>query len=117
MVESTHPSPLVNLYSWEQLIVSWPDPLLVFDGDTQEYLHANDAAVRLLGYTRDEILKLHPHDISHPDDAEEIPSVIAEADRHGSVRRPWRALCKDGTVVLTEMTMMRRRIDGRLQQD
>jgi PAS domain S-box-containing protein len=109
----SYPSPLAHLDSWEQLVSGWPDPVLVFDSDNQEYLVANDAAVRLLGYTREEILKLQPHDLAHPDDASEIPSVVAEAERDGSVRRPWRALRKDGSVVWTEMTLTRRRIDGR----
>lgn len=114
MAERAHPSPVLSLDSWEQLVASWPDPVLVFDGDNKKYLLANEAAVRLLGYTQEEILNLQPHDLSHPDDAREIPSVVAEADREGSVRRPWRALRKDGTVVWTEMTLSRRRIDGRV---
>jgi len=113
MAERAHPSLLASLDSWEQLVESWPDPVLVFDSDSQRYLLANDAAVQLLGYSRQEILELLPRDLSHPDDAREIPAVVAEAERAGSVRRPWRALCKDGTVVWTEMTITRRRIDGR----
>jgi PAS domain S-box-containing protein len=114
MAERAHPSPVLSLDSWEQLVASWPDPVLVFDGDKHQYLLANDAAVRLLGYTREEILTLQPHDLSHPEDAHVIPSVVAEADRNGSVRRPWRALRKDGSVVWTEMTLIRGRIDGRV---
>jgi len=113
MAELAHPSPLASLDSWEQLVESWPDPVLVYDSDDQRYLLVNDAAVRLLGYSHQEILGLKPHDLSHPDDAREIPAVIAEVDRKGSVRRPWRGVCKDGTVVWTEMTITRRRIDGR----
>jgi PAS domain S-box-containing protein len=114
MAERAHLSPVLSLDSWEQLVASWPDPVLVFDGDNHQYLLANDAAVRLLGYSQEEILNLQPGDLCHPDDAREIPSVVAEAERTGSVRRPWRARCKDGTIVWTEMTLNRRRIDGRL---
>lgn len=114
MADRAHPSPPLRLDSWEQLVESWPDAVLVFDSDSQQYLVANDAALRLLGYTRDEILRLHPSDLSHPDDARQIPAVVAEVEREGSVRRPWRGVHKDGSVVYTEMTLTRRRIDGRV---
>src|SRR5215217_3487830 len=113
MAERSHPSPLLSPDSWEQLVENWPDPVLVFDDDNQRYIVANAAAVRLPGYSRDEILRLQPADLSHPDDAREIPAVVAEAEQNGAVRRRWRARCKDGSIVPTEMTVTRRRIDGR----
>jgi len=102
-----------DLYSLEQLVLNWPDAVLVFDGEAQRYVVANSAAERLLGYTRDEICDLLPADLSHPDDAREIPAVIAQVERDGSVRRPWRALRKDGQTVDIEMTMTRTWLDGR----
>src|SRR5436190_3314319 len=113
MAERSHLSPLVSLQSWEQLVANWPDAVLVFDSDSQKYLVVNDAAVHLLGYSRQEILGLLPADISHPDDAREIPAVVAQVEREGSVRRPWRLRCKDGTIVVTEVTLARRQLDGR----
>src|SRR4051812_28013784 len=102
-----------DLHSLEQLVLNWPDAVLVYDGDVRQYVVVNVAAERLLGYTRDEILGLQPGDLSHPDDALEIPSVIAEAERDGSVRRPWRARCKDGSIIEMEMTLTRTWLDGR----
>ena len=113
MAERSHPSPVLSLDSWEQLVQNWPDPVLVFDGHAQRYIIVNDAAVDLLGYSRDEIQRLQPGDLSHPDDAHEIPAIAATAERDGSVRRPWRARCKNGSIVETEMTLTRRHIDGR----
>jgi PAS domain S-box-containing protein len=99
---------------YAQLVESWPDAVLVFDSSNQRYLFVNSAAERLVGYRRDEILRLTPVDLSHPEDAREIPAVVALADREGSVRRRWRALRKDGSVVETEMTLTRRNVDGRV---
>jgi PAS domain S-box-containing protein len=113
MADRAHPSPVLDRGSWEQLVASWPDPVLVYDSEQRQYVVVNDAAVRLLGYSREEMLRLQPTDISHPDDAREIPSVIDQVERDGSVRRPWRGLRKDGTVISMEMTLTRRRIDGR----
>ena len=103
-----------ELHSLEQLVANWPDAVLVFDGDLRRYVIANAAAERLLGYTRDELLHKQPADLSHPDDAQEIPAVVAQVERDGSIRRSWRGLRKDGTVVETEMTLTRCRIDGRM---
>ncbi|MFN8633143.1 MAG: PAS domain-containing protein [Chloroflexota bacterium] len=114
MAERSHSTPSLDVGSLEQLVAHWPDAVLVFDGEHQRYIIANDAAVRLVGYQREEILELQPSDLSHPDDARDIPAVVAQAEREGAVRRPWRAVRKDGTVVQTEMTLTRRRIDGRI---
>jgi PAS domain S-box-containing protein len=113
MAERTTLTRPTDLRSLEQLVANWPDAVLVYDSDEQRYVIINDAALRLVGYSREEMLRLQPGDLSHPDDAREIPDVIAQAARDGAVRRPWRALRKDGTVVETEMTLTRREIDGR----
>src|SRR4051794_3252673 len=102
-----------DLHSLEQLVLNWPDAVLVYDGEVRQYVVVNVAAEQLLGYTREEIQRLQPGDLSHPDDALEIPTVIATADRDGSVRRPWRARRKDGSTVDLEMTLTRTWIDGR----
>jgi PAS domain S-box-containing protein len=87
--------------------------VLVYDGDIRQYVVVNAAAERLLGYTREEIFGLQPGDLSHPDDALEIPAVLAEVETNGSVRRPWRGRRKDGVIVDIEMTLTRPIIDGR----
>lgn len=110
MVERTLSSDLSSL---EQLVMHSPDAVLVYDGAERRYVVANVAASTLLGYSREEILQLQPGDLSHPDDALAIPDVIATVERDGSVRQPWRARCKDGRIVVTEMTLTRTIIDGR----
>ncbi len=111
MAELSHPT---DLRSLEQLLDDWPDAVFLFDGDRERYLFVNKAAERLVGCQRDEILSLRPSDLAHPDDAVEIPTVMAQAERDGWVRRPWRLLQKDGATVRTEMTLTRRQIEGRV---
>jgi PAS domain S-box-containing protein len=113
MAELPHPSHPTDLRSLEQLVVDWPDPVFVVDSGAEHYLFVNSAAVRLIGYSREEILKLRPGDLSHPDDARELPSVLAQAERDGWVRRPWRGMQKDGSIVQAELTLFRHHIDGR----
>ena len=114
MAEFLCPSHPTDLRSLEPLLDDWPDAVFLFDADRERYLYVNRAAERLVGYRLDEILALRPGAFSHPDDAHEIPAIRAQAERDGWVRRPWRILRRDGTVVPTEMTLTRRRIDGRV---
>lgn len=114
MAELPHLASHTDLRSVEQLVADWPDAVFLYDGDAGRYVFVNAAAERLVGYSREEIMRLQPSDLSHPDDAREIPSVLAQAERDGWVRRPWRGLHKDGSIVQTEMTLVRREIDGRM---
>ena len=45
-----------------------PWPIRIFDRETTKYLAANDAALKLFGYTREEFLNLTPLDTRHPDE-------------------------------------------------
>lgn len=100
--------------AYEQMADLWPDAVVVFDQLDRRYLYANDAAERLVGYRRDEILALRPGDLAHPDDAREIPELLEQAQRMGWVRRPWRVRRKDGNLVQTEMTLTPQRVEGRM---
>lgn len=113
MAELLHPLHPADLRSLTQLLESWPDAVLLFDGDDERFLFANAAAERLIGMPRAEILQKHPSELYHPEDTLVIPAIRQQAELDGSVRRPWRILRRDGVVVATEMTMTRRRIDGR----
>jgi len=113
MAELPQPALSTELRSLEQLLDDWPDAVFLFDGDSSTYLFANRSAERLIGYGRDEILASRPGSFSHPDDAQEIPGMWAQAERDGWVRRPWRMLRRDGTVVQSELTLTRRQMDGR----
>ncbi|MGE3267451.1 MAG: PAS domain-containing protein [Chloroflexota bacterium] len=101
-----------DLHSLAQYAVNWPDAVLVFDGPQQQCLVVNDAAERLLGYSRQELLSMAPADLSHPDDAKVIPDMVALAQRDGSVRRPWRVVRKDGRLLDTEMTLTSCEVNG-----
>src|SRR6188508_367918 len=114
MAELPHPSRATDLPSLERLLDDWPDAVSFYDEDGGRFLFVNKAAEEVVGYRRDEIMVLRPKDLSHPDDASEIPAVLAQADRDGWVRRPWRLLQKDGVSIQTEMTLSRRVIDGRV---
>ena len=99
---------------YQQLLEAWPEAVLVFDSEQQRYLFVNDAATRLTGYRRDEIMRLRPADLTAPEHAREIPKVVEILERDGEYRRPWRVLRKDGSMVDTEITLTRQRVGNRV---
>lgn len=109
----TERTPVPDLGAYEQLVESWPDAVLVIDDQDQRYLVVNGAAEQLVGYGREEIRRLKPGELSHPDDLREITSLRTLVAQRGAVRRPWRMLHRDGSIVQTELTVSRQSIGGR----
>lgn len=114
MAELPHPSHPTDLGSLEALLDDWPDAVFMYDSDREQFLFVNKAAEHLVGYRRNEIMKIRPGSFTHPDDVLEIPAMRSQAEQDGWVRRPWRIVHRDGTTVQTELTLTRRRIDGRM---
>ena len=114
MAEHPDPAFTSELRSVGELLDDWPDAVFMYDADRNQFLFVNQAAERLVGYQRDEILTMRPGVFSHPDDAADIPVIREQAERDGWVRRPWRMLTRDGVAVQTELTLTRRRINGRI---
>jgi PAS domain S-box-containing protein len=89
-----------------------PDAVLVTDEDLR-YVHANPAALDLLGYTRDELLRLRVPDLltaSGRWTEDELDRIKAEGVWRGRIelRR------KDGTVVLMDSMAKTIETDGRI---
>ena len=74
------------------------DPLSIigFDG---EFKRVNASFVRLLGYSKSELLSRSALDITHPDDVERAREALAQlAEGHDVVRFEGRVICADGSV-------------------
>ena len=85
--------PLVQAGLLGEAIDRAPDAVLVAD-ESMRYLAVNQAACRLLGYTREELLALRMTDVAHyPDAADEYDEMMSHRTRTGTavLRR------KDGT--------------------
>ncbi|MFB6296529.1 MAG: nitrogen regulation protein NR(II) [Halobacteriales archaeon] len=54
------------------------DAIIIVDADDGEFVEANEAACEMLGYSREELLALHPEDI-HPDDIDHERKEFVEA--------------------------------------
>ena len=73
-----------------------------------EFVFVNDTFCTMLGYSRDELLKLSIHDIVHPGDAHTIAKV-QQLGRDERLRLQKRMLRKDGTVIHVEVSARRLR--------
>ena len=87
--------PLVQAGLLGEAIDRAPDAVFVAD-ESMRYLAVNQAACRLLGYTREELLALRATDLAtYPEASREFDELIAHRGRSGvtTLRR------KDGTMV------------------
>lgn len=88
----------------ELLFSNNPYPMWSFERKTLRFLTVNEAAIHQYGYSREEFLNMRLTDIRPKEDA---PALFEVLEKHqGGLRRPgvWRHLCKDGSVILVEIT-------------
>ena len=81
------------------------DAVMVVDLQTESFLDVNPAACDLLGYSRKELLAMHPEDI-HPNDVERVrKEFISQVYQEGSgFTDDLTCLTKDGDQVPTEIS-------------
>ena len=81
------------------------DIVLIIDRKSMRYVDANETASRLLGYSREELMRMGPKDLL-PVNADELEqaydALIAEPSQTGSMRSSYR--CKDGSQLPFEST-------------
>ena len=82
------------------------DAVFLVEGEGLRIVEANEAAGRLLGYSREEFLALKVPDIVPPDKRHLIAGVRQSVESPGGFRRERRFLLrKDGSTVLTDHTI------------
>jgi len=81
------------------------DAVMIVDLETEEFIDVNPAACELLGYSREELLSMHPEDI-HPDDVERVrEEFISQVYEEGSgFTDDLTCLTKKGEEVPTEIS-------------
>jgi PAS domain S-box-containing protein len=99
---------------YQELVEAEPDAVLVIEAGAPSYLLVNDAAVRLLGYARDELLRMGPRDLLEPGQLARLAEAHREFERDGGWRGEWRLRRKDGQVIVVEATNGRHTVAGRV---
>jgi two-component system cell cycle sensor histidine kinase/response regulator CckA len=80
-----------------------PQPMWVFDRETLAILEVNDAATRLYGYSREELLAMRVTDLRQDKDVPAPVATPAPADRPGQAQAMWRHRVKDGRLIDVEV--------------
>jgi PAS domain S-box-containing protein len=79
------------------------DAIFIYD-ERMVFLEANTAACRRLGYTREELLRMGPADLSAPEFAVLLPERIATIKQQGSLIFETEHVSKNGTRIPTEIS-------------
>ena len=100
--------------SYAALLEHAADALLVIEQGQRSYRVVNAAAERLLGFTREELLRLGPDDVTDPAETPRLAEVRAHLAAQGWWHGEWGLRRKDGSVVQTEATVSQVVVGGRV---
>ena len=90
--------------NYRMLFQGHPQPMWLYDIDTLDFLHVNDAAVEKYGYSRDEFVAMKITDIRPPQDVPKLLEIFGKPLPAFDKTGPWRHLLKDGTTVQVLVT-------------
>ncbi|MBP1627072.1 MAG: multi-sensor hybrid histidine kinase [Holophagaceae bacterium] len=83
------------------------------DNPRSPFVEVNEAACRKLGYTREELLRMNPYDISPESSAESVDQVRADLLANGSAVLATTHRTKEGRAIPVEVSAHRFEIAGR----
>ena len=89
-----------------QVLASAPDAVFITDKDGR-HLYANDAAVRQLGYAREELAAMRMRDLVPPGAASRLDADVAALRTVGSLRREYELRHKDGRTLPVDISATR----------
>src|SRR6267378_6674592 len=81
-----------------------PQPIWVYNEETNGFLAVNEAAIRIYGYTRDEFLSMTIDDMRPGEDVPALLIKSAVDDAELVISSPWRHETKDKKTIYVEMS-------------
>jgi PAS domain S-box-containing protein len=80
-----------------------PQPMWIFDLQETRFLAVNKAALRHYGYNAEEFMRLTPHDLLPPEQAEAFTKEITESYANTESRSCWKHYRRDQSVIEVEL--------------
>jgi PAS domain S-box-containing protein/putative nucleotidyltransferase with HDIG domain len=90
-----------------------PLPLLVYDLKTLQLLAVNDAAIELYGYSSEEFLQMHIHDLQPVDELPPLQDILWHTLKPDNGSGPWKQHKKDGSLINVEISSHDLIFDGK----
>ncbi len=103
----------LNEQKFRQIFNSSNDALFIHDLDGN-FWEVNDTACRILGYSREEFLRMSVMDIDSPKSASLAPEKIRQVEKKGQMMFETTHLRKDGTEVRVELNSSRMQYNHRV---
>jgi PAS domain S-box-containing protein len=102
-----------NDASFRILFMNNPQPMWVFDHETQHFLEVNQAAIHRYGYSREEFMAMRISDIRPPEEVPRLLEDVAQARSGLQYSGQWRHTLKNGTLVEVEINSHTLTFSGR----
>ncbi len=96
----------------ERLTTSTTDMVFVADGE-QRLVEANERAVALLGYSREQLLGMHVQELRDPATLADYPDRVRQQTEHGAALFETRYRRRDGTVFPVQVSVHAELYEGR----
>ncbi|HPI38656.1 MAG TPA: PAS domain-containing protein [Ignavibacteriaceae bacterium] len=88
---------------FDVLIKKNPDPIFIYDLENLRFLEANEAALNLYGFSRDEFLKMDLTDLYAPEDIQTLLENNSFEGDDKTFNGPYKHKRKDGSIVYVEI--------------
>lgn len=89
---------------YDLIMQTSPDAIFIYDIDNLKFLEVNDAAVKMYGYKRTELLNMDLTDLYAPEDIQTLIESSDSKNMSGAFTGPWRHKKKDGSSILVEIS-------------
>ncbi len=89
---------------YDLIMQTSPDAIFIYDIDNLKFLEVNDAAVRMYGYKRNELLNMDLTDLYAPEDIQTLIESSDSKNMAGTFTGPWRHKRKDGSSIMVEIS-------------
>ncbi len=82
-----------------------PQPMLIYDVETLQFLAVNESAIQKYGYAREEFLSMTLEQIRPPEDLPTLYEALHKTNDDPTRQLEWRHKRKDGSIIIVEIQL------------